>query len=202
MPTLIGGELCLDFVNTVDPRHVPNRREYLDSYPALVAWGRHTETIDDADGERLLQTGAADPGAAQDALRRAIRLREALYRIVAQATRRRAPARGDLDLLNHELNSAMARTRVAWSPQGFSWEWDDTRPWLDRILWPVTRSAADLLVRGPLERVRECPGAGNCGWLFFDVSKNARRRWCEMRSCGNRAKARRHHARARAGMQV
>ena len=41
MPHLIGGALGLDFVNTVDPRHATERREYLDSYPALVAWGSH-----------------------------------------------------------------------------------------------------------------------------------------------------------------
>ena len=48
MPNLIGGALCLDFVNTVDPRHASGRREYLDSYPALVAWGGHTGVIDAA----------------------------------------------------------------------------------------------------------------------------------------------------------
>jgi predicted RNA-binding Zn ribbon-like protein len=67
------------------------------------------------------------------------------------------------------------------------------------VLWPVSWSAAELLTHGPLDRIRECPGQGNCGWLFLDVSKNASRRWCDMRVCGNRAKARRHHARVQAG---
>ena len=53
----------------------------------------------------------------------------------------------------------------------------------------------DLLAQGPLERIRECPGQGTCGWLFLDLSKNASRRWCDMRVCGNRAKARRHYER-------
>ena len=58
MPHLIGGALCLDFVNTVDPRHEPGRREYLDSYPALVAWGSHAGVIDADQGDRLREAAA------------------------------------------------------------------------------------------------------------------------------------------------
>ena len=72
---------------------------------------------------------------------------------------------------------------------------DKICPALDQVLWPVAQSAAELLVQGSLERIRECPGQGTCGWLFLDLSKNASRRWCDMRVCGNRAKARRHYAR-------
>ena len=67
----------------------------------------------------------------------------------------------------------------------------------DRMLWPVTRSAAELLVSGELSRVRTCAN-DTCGWLFMDTSKNRSRRWCDMNDCGNRAKARRHYARKRA----
>jgi len=57
----------------------------------------------------------------------------------------------------------------------------------------VAHSALDLL-RSPMHgRIRECAGAG-CGWLFVDTSKAARRRWCSMESCGNRAKVQRHRA--------
>jgi predicted RNA-binding Zn ribbon-like protein len=41
-----------------------------------------------------------------------------------------------------------------------------------------------------------CDGE-TCYWLFYDVSRTGRRRWCDMATCGNRAKAARHRARAR-----
>ncbi len=44
------------------------------------------------------------------------------------------------------------------------------------------------------DRVRRCGGA-NCDWLFMHNSRNHSRRWCDMGSCGNRAKARRYYAR-------
>ncbi len=45
-----------------------------------------------------------------------------------------------------------------------------------------------------LTRVKKCPGT-DCGWLFLDETKNARRKWCIMETCGNRAKASRSYAR-------
>ena len=198
MPNLIGGALCLDFVNTVDPRHTPGRREYLDSYDALAAWGSHAGAIGAQQDERLSQAAADDPAEAERVLDRAVRLREALYPLFRRAAQGQPPAPGDLGVLQAELTRALSHLRIAWSPAGFDREWEHGGPGLDRVLWPVSWSAGELLTRGPLDRIRECPGQGNCGWLFLDLSKNASRRWCDMRVCGNRAKARRHHARVQA----
>ena len=66
---------------------------------------------------------------------------------------------------------------------------------LERVVWPVARSAADLLTSDLLSRVRRCEDDRGCGYLFIDTSRNRSRRWCSMESCGNRAKARRHYAR-------
>jgi predicted RNA-binding Zn ribbon-like protein len=61
----------------------------------------------------------------------------------------------------------------------------------------VARSAVELHTDGDQRRVRECPGAGDCGWLFYDTSRNGSRRWCSMEGCGSRVKMRRHYARHR-----
>jgi predicted RNA-binding Zn ribbon-like protein len=56
-----------------------------------------------------------------------------------------------------------------------------------------------LLVEGDLARVKACPGPANdCGWLFYDTSKNASRRWCSMEGCGSVAKMRHYRARRQA----
>jgi len=59
------------------------------------------------------------------------------------------------------------------------------------LVIPVVESAADALILGELSRVRRCADA-RCGRVFFDNTKNGRRRWCDMATCGNRAKAARH----------
>jgi predicted RNA-binding Zn ribbon-like protein len=66
-------------------------------------------------------------------------------------------------------------------------------------MWPVVHSAAELLTSPHLDRVRQCADDRGCGFLFFDTSRNGSRRWCSMESCGNRAKARRHYQRTKAG---
>src|SRR5207249_84080 len=61
----------------------------------------------------------------------------------------------------------------------------------------IVRSAVDLLTSGERDRVKECASA-TCEWVFLDRSKNHSRRWCDMSDCGNRAKARRFHAKRQA----
>jgi len=68
---------------------------------------------------------------------------------------------------------------------------------LSSVLWPVARAAADLLLSDEISHLRMC-GADDCAWLFLDKTKNQRRRWCDMKTCGNRVKARRHYQRLKA----
>jgi predicted RNA-binding Zn ribbon-like protein len=65
---------------------------------------------------------------------------------------------------------------------------------LEQIGVEAVRSAAELLVSGRPDPIRLC---GECGWMFSDTSRNHLRRWCSMKICGNRAKARRHYQRER-----
>jgi predicted RNA-binding Zn ribbon-like protein len=86
--------------------------------------------------------------------------------------------------------------RVIRNESGFTWGWDKQSDALDRMLWPVARSAADLLTSDHLNRVHQC-GGKDCTWLFVDTSRNHSRQWCDMGDCGNRAKARRFYQRTR-----
>src|SRR5262245_5817814 len=104
------------------------------------------------------------------------------------------PRAYDLDLLNQELNVAHGRVRLGVGEENFVWEWTDTKNALDRMLWHIADSAAEMLTTDDLTRLRGCPGK-DCGWLFLDVSKNSRRQWCDMQACGNLAKVRRFRQR-------
>jgi predicted RNA-binding Zn ribbon-like protein len=194
LPRLLGGRLCLDFANTVDPRYGEERREYLNGYADLVAWSRVAGGMSDQLAAQLILDGQDRRQEAARMLGRAIRLREALYRLFNGRT----AAAADLATLNGELTAAMRYARVLPAGPGFAWTWPQGKVDLARPLWTVARSAAELLASPELRLVRECLG-DNCGWLFLDTSKNHRRTWCSMESCGNRAKARRHYARRRAG---
>ncbi len=92
---------------------------------------------------------------------------------------------------------ALARLRLVPGPDGLGWDWAADDRALDGVIWSVAHSAAELLTSERLDRVREC-AESRCGWLFLDASRNRSRQWCDMKVCGNRAKARRHHARKKA----
>jgi predicted RNA-binding Zn ribbon-like protein len=191
-----GGRLCLDFANTLsEGRAHPIER--LTAYEDLIAWARQASVLNDGDARRLLRKAHQHPKHATKALAEAIALRESLYRIFSSAVDGSAPLGTDLETLNTALSRALDHLRVAPRAKGFTWEWDAGDA-LDRMLWPVVRSAADLLVSDDVRRVRRC-GGENCDWLFLDTSRNHSRRWCSMRDCGNRAKARRFYARKKAG---
>jgi predicted RNA-binding Zn ribbon-like protein len=90
----------------------------------------------------------------------------------------------------------MGQAGVVPTGSRFEWEWPGVALDLDRVTWWVARSAAELLTSKNLTFVREC-ASYDCGWLFLDTTKNRSRRWCDMRTCGNRAKSRRHYERRR-----
>jgi predicted RNA-binding Zn ribbon-like protein len=194
----IGGALCLDYANTTGWRVQPGNEEYIRDYEDLVAWAEHAGALNEREGRSLLRTAEAEPRKAAAAHRRAITLREAIYRIFSAAAAGRAPAPGDVDLLNRAVADAYRHLSLAPAAGGFAWEWRGAEGSLELPLWKVARSAADLLVSPELRRVRECAGE-RCDWLFLDASRNRSRRWCDMAACGNRAKAQRNYARRRGG---
>jgi predicted RNA-binding Zn ribbon-like protein len=194
----IAGETCLDFTNTVggDRRGTPS--EHLHTYADLVAWARQGDILTPAQGRALLLRAQREPAAAAEALEAAIDLRETLYRAFVAISEAKRPASSDVERLNRALAEALAHRRVVPSGRGFELGWDDSDD-LRRMLWPVAASAAQLLVDEHRAPVKMCGMSeeGSCGWLFADSSKNASRRWCTMKDCGNRAKARRHYARVK-----
>jgi len=188
---VLGGALCLDFVNTIDPRHREPREEFIGSYSELARWASFIGTLQPSEVEALLHAARARTGEAERVHARALELREALYAIF---TPHAASSRGaSLGTLEQEWRGAMAHATLEPAAGGFRRGWEDSHA-LDRILWPVVASAVDLLCSPRVTRVRECDGDG-CGWLFVDTSKTQRRRWCSMAICGNREKARRHRQR-------
>jgi len=196
-PYLSGGRDCLNFANTVGGRRPDRPREYLNTYNDLLAWSLHAGLLDGAQADHLAREAERRPAEAAQVLAEAISLREAIYQIFSANARAETVPAADLALLNTALSKALARLKVESDPDGFSWSWPTDETALDAMLWPVVRSAAELLTSVEREQVRECAG-DTCSWLFLDTSRNHTRRWCDMKDCGNRAKARRHYARSRA----
>lgn len=191
-----GGHLALDFANTVSNRPTPDRVDKIHSFPDLVSWGAEAGLLSRREGEGLRRLALEAPGRGKSTLLEAIEFREALFAIFsAIATEREVPANA-LSLLNIYLETAAHYAHLIHTDRGFRWEWISTEKRLDSVLFPIARAAAELLTSENLERLRIC-ASDECEWLFLDATKNGRRRWCDMKTCGNRDKARRYYERAR-----
>jgi predicted RNA-binding Zn ribbon-like protein len=196
---LIGGRLCLDFVNTVDCHTCAQPKEHLVDYGALVGWGRHAGLLAPHVASQLLSEAARRPAEAAQALIRARLLRRALYSLFTGALSDQTEQAGlpnEIDILNRMLAETSAHTGITRTRAGFNWAWAGDACRLDELLAPIAWSSAELLTSNQLALVRECEGE-RCSWLFLDTSRNRGRRWCSMADCGNRAKARRHYAQRR-----
>ncbi|HJZ49518.1 MAG TPA: ABATE domain-containing protein [Roseiflexaceae bacterium] len=191
---LIGGRLCLDFVNTVDCHYCAEPKEYLVDYPALVIWAQHAGLLCDEAADRLLHEAERRPSEAGTALEHAKRLRHALYRIFTDPAGSRADMPEQIGTLNRALAETADGLEIRRTPAGYAWGGKPSR--LDQLLGPLAWSAAELLASADLNLVHECEGE-RCSWLFLDTSRNHSRRWCSMVDCGNRAKARRYYAQRR-----
>ena len=189
---LIGGPLCLDFVNTVHCYGCVDLGEYFNNYQDLIDWNRHVKAITDIEARTLSAAAAKHPAKANKAHRGAIELREVIYSIFCSAIEGMPPNEKDMTAFNKNLSRTMMHSQIYKTQNGFDWDITANKAKLDWILNPVIRSAADLLVSKELDRLKKCADP-ICGWLFLDISRNRSRRWCDMRDCGNRAKANRFY---------
>jgi predicted RNA-binding Zn ribbon-like protein len=194
---LVGGELCLDFCNTASGRGSPEAADHLGSHADVLRWAVHAGVLSRDAAGRIARALGETEGARL--LRRALAAREAIHGVLAPVAAGARPDPGRLRAFNALVARAYAGAEVAEGDDGrLVWRYPapESRP--DGLLAPLVRSAAALATGRDPARLKACPGRG-CGWLFYDTTKNASRVWCEMRVCGNRAKARARYRRLRRG---
>ncbi len=194
---LSGGWLCLDFCNTLSERaKVPIER--LRTYSDLLRWGRETNIITAREEEDLARRFEKQPEQAISTLEKAIEIREAFYAVFIKVASGENPTDEETERLNTVVQPWIGQSKLTWWNGAFKWGSEEDQLKLGTLLWEVVRSGTELLTSGILKDLRVC-AADDCRWLFVDTTKNHSRRWCDMKTCGNRAKVRQHHERKRQG---
>ena len=199
--SLVGGNLALDFANTASGLGSPTPFERLHAPADLLDWAHHAGVVDGDGQGRMAEAFAADSDGAARALRHALALRGSIFAIGTAIAHGTEPARGDLDRVKDAAQKAMASAALSLSDGRYRFDFGGAAPEA-ALTGPIALAALDLLANADFSRVKQCPGHGpgnDCQWLFLDVSKNNSRRWCDMATCGNRTKGKRHRARQAAG---
>lgn len=193
---LSGGHLALDFANSISRRDSPEKTvEHLNSYHDLISFAQQTGTVSSPQAEMLERQAESHSRSAAERLRTFIMLREAIFRVFLSLANGKPASSQDVVLIDNAATDALRHRHIVHANGDYEWQWNDD-PRLERIIWPIAQSAAELLTSPDLHKVRECE-ARDCYWLFLDNSRNRSRRWCSMDACGNREKARRHYHRQR-----
>jgi len=214
-PTLFdlsGGHPALDLVNSLDNRfRADGPNENLVQYSDLLRFLSESGLLD-PQRIRLLNKDASEK-AAEQVLRDVKELREATAAVFYAAMEERTPTHADVQTLERYFKEASRHRELHWNTPGdraapalvpadddhtpatLTWQWSppaESDPNLP--LWLLAQSVSDILLSSDAARVRTC-AVDTCRWLFLDTSKNHTRRWCNMKVCGNRMKARRFQAR-------
>ncbi len=188
---LIGGHVVLDFLNTVTARDQPEPSDWLSDFDALLDWAALTGQFAATDLKALRAQAQAQPAQASKALSQVRALREELHDAVNLALKHRAPPEALVDSLKSHWKQALDHAQYGARQGHWTIAHTAARSGLKLVSHAVAFSAMHWLPEIDPERVRTCP-ASHCGWMFLDTSKAGRRRWCDMATCGNVAKARRH----------
>ncbi len=192
---LIGERLWLDFVNTDDVRR-GSRIDLLRDFESLVRFLDVVGILDVERSQGMRRRAQQQPAGAAAALVDARRVRAAL-RALSERGAHSEKARGDaLAEINRVLGRSAGIRRLETRADGsFARAFVPVGDAFAGLIIPIVESAADALIAGELLRVRRC-GDPRCSRVFYDGTRNGRRRWCDMATCGNRAKAARFRERS------
>ncbi|HSE42156.1 MAG TPA: CGNR zinc finger domain-containing protein [Acidobacteriota bacterium] len=191
-----GGDLSLDFVNTVDVRPTDHPNELLPTYTECFSWAHQAGLITRMQELNLMKKASRNPREAESARKYAIAMRECLFQILSQKIERKEIPKSLLEKWNKYVQRTMDYYELVPGKEGFEWRCIADPLEFDSFLWPVIHSAVQLLTGSDADRIRRC-AQDYCDWLFLDESKRGNRRWCDMSICGNRAKAERFYSKKR-----
>jgi predicted RNA-binding Zn ribbon-like protein len=194
----VGERLWLDFVNTDSVRVY----DTLHDFDALMSWFEAAAVFDGERSQGMRRRAREQPSGAAAALVDARRVRGALRLLAERGTgasmmnaeQVRLEALGEI---NRVLGRSAGTRRVERRTDGtYARTFVPVGDAFAGLMIPIVESAADALILGELPRVRRCADS-RCARVFYDSTKNGRRRWCDMATCGNRAKAARHRQKLR-----
>lgn len=195
-PRLLGERLCLNFANSVEsPRTEPE--EFLTDFLAVSRWGLHVGLLDERQVAEITHKAAQHSRQAAGLFAEAIALRTSIQRTFQAIATNCEVDEDTLGVIQQAYLQGLRQCHISLleGPAQWIWSGEGVLQGAEYLLWRVAESAVDLLTAGDFSRIKSC----ECGWLFYDTSRNGSRRWCSMEGCGTQAKMRRFTARRREG---
>lgn len=185
---LIGGEISLDFVNTVSWPDLDREHDWLDRPGNVTAWAVAAGVIGE-DSRDVLD--ARPQTRLWEELEQVRRIRNDIRDALKPLAFGEQPSRAAIEILDMLAHQIYAHRRI--DPALYKWTWVYPAS-LTEVFAPVIWNAAHVLTDSDHARIGHCP---SCNWIFYDTTRNHGRRWCDMTDCGSRDKALRYYHRTK-----
>ena len=183
----VAGHVALDFCNTAGEHLAANFDEMLLDWETFLRWCVQAGIL----AETALESLAQRPFPIEPV----IQLRERIYRVGLALSRREGVPADDLAAIAGSARGFLPA--VYPGAGGLHWQ-PETEHGSEQLRALLAWEALSLFCSPRAARIGVCEG-GACGWLFLDESRGKRRRWCDMKDCGSRAKARSFYQRHKDG---
>ncbi len=193
-------EDTFDFLNTDDLEN-GSRVDRLPTLGDALSWFVERGVIHGEGADRLGHQAETDAATAQRDLARIRAVRGALRDVADAIVEQRPPHAGALDTVNRALHARQVIELVPASDGCVAVDHRHVGDPIDDALARLCDPLVSELTGGDPERIRICDNE-RCRWVFYDTSRTGRRRWCDMATCGNRAKAARHRARTKGATET
>jgi predicted RNA-binding Zn ribbon-like protein len=185
---------ALDFVNTFQlTRDGPI--DHLPGFVDALHWLDERELLHHEMVSDELARHTHDQAASEGRLRRLQRVRAALRELLDAKVEQRPADDAALREVNRAMQAHYTYELIP-APDGVSLDHRHKGDPIDGALAHLAEIVARELTRSTAARLRVCAN-DECRWVFHDSSPAGRRKWCDMATCGNRAKVARHRARQR-----
>lgn len=176
----VGGHPFLNFLNTVADTDKSRDEDKIPDWRNVRAWASQSGLLSSMELEHFLANQKLD-GVRE--LADLHHFREDAYQAVSNVIGIKPSRSNAMDSTRMRISSAFTRGRFERSDYGFAWRANPKmrERWADALALSLNA----LLCSDDLRRVRQC---ARCTWFFIDRGRGVGRRWCDMRTCGNRAK--------------
>ncbi|NWA28166.1 CGNR zinc finger domain-containing protein [Pseudomonas gingeri] len=183
----VAGHLVLDFLNTVDFGGRGSSHNRLTSYSTVLTWALAANLINEAEFDLLSSEAEVAPYESEKALADLVSWREAAFRSLAILIQNEGPPEDDWKTIELSIQKAISTAALRFHESGtVRWGTTPSSLGLETIGQRLALGLNELLSGALVAKIKQCEG---CTWLFIDTSKNHKRRWCSMATCGSRTKA-------------
>jgi predicted RNA-binding Zn ribbon-like protein len=185
--------LCCNFVNTVFSWAGDDRYDFFQDYEAFIEWCEKLDFLDKRFLRLLLDHANKNPDEANRAMYKIRKSRLTIHDIIsATANSDKKEISAIMSGVNSIVTDSLSHIQLEYAKNKFNIAFPKVAVNLNSPLWIIGKSLYDLMTEDDLTRVRECPG---CGWVFYDETKNGKRRWCNPLNCGTKDKMDRYRSR-------